>query len=92
MSFWDNVKKFAQPYSDEEYDDFDEEMDEFEDVQETAPRSRRTSPFATAQDSDSSFSASAASATTSPQCLTPTNTVSRQWNLEASNDTHTSPW
>ena len=45
MSFWDNVKKFAQPYSDEEYDDYDE-MDEYEDeVQETAPRSRRTSPF-----------------------------------------------
>ena len=25
MSFWDNVKKFAQPYADEEYDDYDEE-------------------------------------------------------------------
>lgn len=62
MSFWDNVKKFAQPYSDEEYDDYDEEMDEFEDVQEAAPRSRRTSPFATAQDDDSSFSASSSSA------------------------------
>ena len=24
MSFWDNVKKFAQPYSDDEYDDYDE--------------------------------------------------------------------
>ena len=30
MSFWDNVKKFAQPYSDEDYDDYDEEMDEYE--------------------------------------------------------------
>lgn len=29
MSFWDNVKKFAQPYSDDEYDDYDDE-DEFE--------------------------------------------------------------
>ena len=27
MSFWDNVKKFAQPYSDEDYNDYDEEMD-----------------------------------------------------------------
>ena len=45
MSFWDNVKKFAQPYSDEDYDDYDE-MDEYEEeVQEAAPRSRRTSPF-----------------------------------------------
>ena len=25
MSFWDNVKKFAQPYSDDEYDDYDED-------------------------------------------------------------------
>ena len=49
MSFWDNVKKFAQPYSDEDYDDYDEEMDEYEeDVQETAPRSRRSNPFSSA--------------------------------------------
>ena len=49
MSFWDNVKKFAQPYSEEDYDDYDE-MEEFEeDVQESAPRSRRTSPFASAE-------------------------------------------
>jgi len=47
MSFWDNVKKFAQPYSDEDYDDYDEEMDMYEDdVQDTAPRGRRPSPFA----------------------------------------------
>ena len=61
MSFWDNVKKFAQPYSDEEYDDYDEEMDAFEDeVQESAPRSRRTSPFAsvTAKESEPAYSAS----------------------------------
>ena len=50
MSFWDNVKKFAQPYSDDEYDDYDEELDGFEDeAQEAAPRSRRTSPFANVQ-------------------------------------------
>ena len=30
MSFWDNVKKFAQPYSEEDYDDYDEELDEYE--------------------------------------------------------------
>ena len=29
MSFWDNVKKFAQPYSDEEYDDYEDELEEF---------------------------------------------------------------
>ena len=25
MSFWDNVKKFAQPYADDEYDEYDDE-------------------------------------------------------------------
>ncbi len=46
MSFWDNVKKFTQPYSDEEYDDYDDEMDEYEDdVQEPARGGRRPSPF-----------------------------------------------
>ncbi len=60
MSFWDNVKKFTQPYSDDDYDDYDDEMDEMEeDVQEAAPRSRRTSPFASTQ--DSSFSSTSAS-------------------------------
>ena len=49
MSFWDNVKKFAQPYSDEDYDDYDEEMDSYEEeVAEPAPRAgRRPNPFAT---------------------------------------------
>ena len=66
MSFWDNVKKFAQPYSDEEYDDYDEEMEEFEeeDIQDTAPRSRRTSPFASAQ--EAAPAAAASTATSAP--------------------------
>ena len=68
MSFWDNVKKFAQPYSDEDYDDYDEEMDEYEEeVQEPAPRSRRTSPFASApaKETNSDFAAAAAPAAAS---------------------------
>lgn len=65
MSILDNLKKFVQPYSDDEYDDYDEEMDELEDeVQETAHRGRRPSPFASVSDSDSSFSASAPAAST----------------------------
>ena len=28
MSLWDNVKKFAQPYSDDDYDDYDEGYDD----------------------------------------------------------------
>ena len=36
MSFWDNVKKFAQPYSDDEYDDYDEDDDYTEEYEEPA--------------------------------------------------------
>lgn len=40
MSFWDNVKKFAQPYADDEYDDYDDGMEGYE---EEAPRRNRSS-------------------------------------------------
>ena len=58
MSFWDNVKKFAQPYSDEDYDDYEEENgDEYEnDSQEETPR--RRSPFSTTQDDSPSYTPS----------------------------------
>ena len=46
MSFWDNIKKFAQPYSDDEYEEDEYEEEAYEEEQEPAPRSRRTSPFA----------------------------------------------
>ena len=58
MSFWDNVKKFAQPYADEDYDDYDdeEEMDEFEEEEEVAPRPARRAPaFTAAPESFSDF-------------------------------------
>ena len=63
MSFWDNVKKFAQPYSDEDYDDYGEEMEEYEEeAQDTAPRSRRANPFATsAQETEPTPAASTSS-------------------------------
>ena len=65
MSFWDNVKKFAQPYDDEDYDDFDEELDDFEEsAEEPAPRTRRTSPFA-------SSSATATAAPAAPAAAAP---------------------
>ena len=32
MSFWDNVKKMAQPYADDDYDDdYDEDEEYFDD-------------------------------------------------------------
>ena len=55
MSFWDNVKKIAQPYADDEYDDYDDEMDGYE---EEAPRSRRSAINTDALSFDSTPAAS----------------------------------
>ena len=46
MSIWDNVKKFAQPYSDDEYDDYDDYEEEFEEEVEEEPvrRAPRRAP------------------------------------------------
>lgn len=89
MSFWENVKKFAQPYSDEEYDDeYDDEVDAYEEepAQEApAPsRKRRTSPFAgtAAEPASSSYSASAASA---PSSTTSTGFSGQVLNMSSGN-------
>ena len=68
MSFWDNVKKFAQPYADEDYDEYDdEEMDEYEDeVAEPAPRARRASAFNTSASTDTASDFTAPSAPSAP--------------------------
>ena len=69
MSFWDNVKKFAQPYSDDEYDEYDdEEMEDFEDeVEETPSRSGRRTPnfSAASEESGLDFGSSFSSNTSS---------------------------
>ena len=63
MSFWDNVKKFTQPYDDEDYDDYDEELDEYDEpAQEPAPRTRRPSPFGSSTTATAAPAAPAASA------------------------------
>ena len=48
MNFWDHVKKFAQPYGDDEYGDYDDDnMDDYGEEEADAPAaSRRPSPFA----------------------------------------------
>ena len=46
MSLWDSMKKFAQPYSEDEYDEYEEDTESFEEPQEERPaRARRTSIF-----------------------------------------------
>ena len=57
MSFWDNVKKLAQPYNDDEFDDYDEDdyMDDYEEPAEPAPRRRRPAPAPVVEDEDDAF-------------------------------------
>lgn len=43
MSFWDNVKKFAQPYAEDDYDDYEEEDDYTEEYDEPAEKPARRS-------------------------------------------------
>lgn len=74
MSFWDNVKKFAQPYSDDDYNDddyLDEEDYPEEPREEPAPRAgRRPSPFATATTQDSGLSYASTGASAAPASST----------------------
>ena len=46
MSIWDTVKKFTQPYSDDEYDDYDDEeyLDDYEEPVEQPVRRERRRP------------------------------------------------
>lgn len=68
MSILDNLKRFIQPYSDDEgyEDEYDEEVDEMdeEEVSEPAARTRRPSPFAARSEASAPVtSAAPASAT-----------------------------
>ena len=56
MSFWDNVKKFAQPYAEDDYDDYDEDelAEGYEEEAEDRPaRARRTPAFSVSAGSES---------------------------------------
>ena len=62
MSFWDNVKKFAQPYADDDYDEYEDEeegTDSFEEeVEERPSRPRRTPAFSVSTSDSASAPAS----------------------------------
>ncbi len=62
MSIWDNIKKFTQPYSeDEEYDDYDDDMDAVEENTQEQSAPRRPSPFSASRSSDAGFQSSTGS-------------------------------
>lgn len=64
MSFWDNVKKFAQPYSEDDYDDYDDgDMEGFEEEEQPAPRARRSSPFDSVKETDTTYTPSTPAST-----------------------------
>ena len=65
MSFWDNVKKFAQPYPDEEYDEYDEEIDGFdEEPEDRSARPRRSPAFGVVSSDEGTGFGSASAAPT----------------------------
>ena len=73
MSFWDNVKKFAQPYSDDEFDDYEEDdyMEDYEEPVVERPASRRRRPAAApvapvVEEEDEAFSGFAAAPVAAP--------------------------
>ncbi len=71
MSFWDNVKKFAQPYADDDYDDYDEDdeyLDDYDEPAEATRRAPRRSPApapAETDDDDYGFTPLTAASTAS---------------------------
>ena len=76
MSFWDNVKKFAQPYADDDYDDYDEDEEYLDDYDEPAEPARRApvrrsrpapapAPVEEDEEDDFSYGMSAPAASTS---------------------------
>ena len=85
MSFWDNVKKFAQPYADEDYDDYDdEELDSYEEEEEEipAPRPSRRMPSFGAAASESASGFTAASAPAAPAAST-SSFNGQGWNMHS---------
>ena len=57
MSIWEKMVKFAQPYSEDEYDDYEEGAEGFEEEQEDRPvRARRTPMFSNSAEEASASS------------------------------------
>ena len=78
MSFWDNVKKFAQPYSDDEFDDYEEDdyMEDYEEPVVERPASRRRRPAAApvapvVEEEDEAFTGFAAAPVAAPAPVAP---------------------
>ena len=61
MSFWDNIKKFTQPYAEDDYDEFEDELEELTEEPETSYR--RRSPFS--KDADEDYTAPSTATTSS---------------------------
>ena len=56
MSFWDNIQKFAQPYSDDEYDEYDDELEGYEEELEEHPVRQRRAPLFSVTEEDTGYS------------------------------------
>lgn len=92
MSLWDNVKKFAQPYSDDEYDDYDEDddyADEYEEPAQPAParRSPRRAPApepAPQEEEEDDYGFSPVPASSAPSGISSTGFTGQVLNMNSS--------
>ena len=84
MSFWDNMKKFAQPYSDDDYDDYEDDYldDDYDEPAEPPRRERRRpapapapAPVMEEEDEDEDYGFTPAPAVTSAPTVGFTGTV-----------------
>ena len=67
MSFWDNVKKFAQPYADDDYDEYEDEYESPEEPPRRAPRrAPAAAPVKEEPEADFGFGTVAPAASTAP--------------------------
>ena len=90
MSFWDNVKKFAQPYAEDDYDDYDEEeyVDDYEEPAEAPARrsSRRAvAPAPEVEEEEDDFGFAPMPATTSGAAVSTSGFTGQVLNMNASN-------
>lgn len=89
MSFWDNVKKFAQPYADDDYDDYDEDDDYLDDYEEPAEaparRSPRRAPAPAAEEEEADFGFAPMTSSTSTATASPTGFTGQVLNMNATN-------
>ena len=98
MSFWDNVKKFTQPYADDDYDEYEDDeevVDDYDEEPESTSRySRRGSASETADREDTGFGFDTGSSFAAPAATSASTgcATARLWTSPARTCHRRPPW